>query len=265
MKKIYSVILVSLFFMACGSGNSESTIIATGVPEPAVMNYTVTNTYPHDTAAFTEGFEFHDGVLYESTGMRGTSWLSRSDLKTGKILAKVNLAKEFFGEGITILNGKIYQLTWEENKCFVYDSATLKKTGEFTYEGQGWGLTNDGKHLIMDNGNNNLYFRDPETFKITETVGVVDNNGGVSSINELEYVDGFIYSNVWMKDVILKIDPKSGRVVAKADFSGFKEKSFQGAYYDKADVLNGIAYDKANKRFLITGKYWAKVFEVKFN
>lgn len=265
MKKILSFTLISIFGLACGNNNNEETVIASGIPAPAVMNYTVVNVFPHDTAAFTEGFEFHDGVLYESTGQYGFSWLSKNELTTGKEISKAKLANQFFGEGITILNGKIYQLTYKENKCFVYDSATFKKLNEFTYEGEGWGMTNDGKHLIMDNGSNNLYFRDPETFKIVETVGVVDNNGGVSMINELEYVDGAIYSNIYLKDYILKIDPKSGHVLAKADLGGLKEKSLQGAFYDKADVLNGIAYDKAGKRFFITGKNWAKIFEVKFN
>jgi len=269
MKKIFTFAIMTLLLAACGNSNSnDSSLIAGGLPEPSLMNYTVTNILPHDTSYFTEGFEIHNCILYESAGdpdYIGVSRLVKTDLKTGKEIQKISLTKEFFAEGLTVLHGKIYQLTWKEHKCFVYDSATLKKLNEFTYEGEGWGMTNDGKNLIMDNGNNNLYYRDPETFKIVQTIGVIDNNGGVSNLNELEYVDGFIYSNIWMKDWILKIDPNTGHVVSKADIGGLKEKSFQGPFLDKADVLNGIAYDKESRKFYITGKYWSKIFEIKFN
>jgi glutamine cyclotransferase len=265
MKKIFFVAVISILVYSC-SCNNNSSVIASGVPEPAVMNYTVTNIYPHDTLSFTEGFEYHNGFFYESTGNKGKSKLARTDIKTGKDLQRINLSKEYFGEGITILNGKIYQLTWQEHKCFVYDSATFKKINEFTYEGEGWGMTNDGKYLIMDSGDNNLLWRDPETFKIVKTLGVVDNYGGVTNINELELVDGFIYSNVWQTNYIIKIDTANGHVIAKADFTDLinQYKPDNGKPPDDGAYLNGIAYDKATNKFYITGKLWNKVFEVTF-
>ena len=208
--------------------------------------------------------EWHDSSLYESTGLDGKSKLARIDLKTGKDLLRIDLAKNIFGEGITVLNGKLYQLTYQTGKCFVYDFKTFKKISEFTYEGEGWGMTNDGKHLIMNNGNNNLYYRDPETFKIVNTVGVIDNNGPLAKINELEYVDGFIYSNIWTTNYIVKIDPNSGHVIAKADLTNLINQ-YLPQTIEEGSVLNGIAYDSLGKRFFITGKNWPKLFEVKFN
>ena len=267
MKRIVFFLILALTFTACENNNS-SEVLNNGIAQPAVLNYKVIYVYPHDTSSFTEGLEYFDSNLFESSGLKEKSKLARVDLKTGKELQRIDLAKEFFGEGITILNGKIYQLTWQEYKCFVYDLPTFKKIGEFSYEGEGWGMTNDGKHLIMNNGNNNLYFRDPETFKIVNTVGVIDNNGPLAKINELEYVDGFLYSNVWMTNYIVKIDPNSGHVVAKADLTNLINQ-YVPETAQSADTAgswpNGIAYDKAGKRFFITGKLWPKLFEVKFN
>lgn len=266
MKRILFFFFMLFAFVACKNNNADEQL-TNGITPPTPLNYSVINVYPHDTSAFTEGLEFHAGTLYESTGdsdYKGISKLSKNEISTGKDLQKINLSKEYFGEGITILNNKIYQLTYKTGKCFVYDFKTFKKIGEFNYEGEGWGMTNDGKHLIMNNGNNNLYFRDPETFKIVNTVGVIDNNGPVAMINELEYVDGFIYANIWMTNYIIKIDAKSGRVIAKADFTNLinqyvPETITAGAY------LNGIAYDNIGKKFFITGKNWSKLFEMKFN
>lgn len=265
MKRIFFALVISVLIYSC-SCNNNSEVIASGIPEPAVMNYTVTNVFPHDTSSFVEGFEYHNGFFYESVGNYGKSKLVRTDIKTGKYLQKLDLSKGIFGEGITILNGKIYQLTWQEHKCFVYDSATFKKLNEFTYEGEGWGMTNDGKYLIMDNGGNNLYWRDPETFKIVKTLGVVDNYGGVDSINELELIDGFIYADIWETNYIVKIDTASGHVVAKADLTNLinQYKPETEETHVNGACLNGIAYDKAAKRFYITGKLWDKVFEVTF-
>ncbi len=264
---IFLILLITVL-IGCTNANNSSTIITSGIPEPTLMTYTVTNMYPHDTASFIEGLEWHNGFLYESTGdpdQRGMSKLARVDIKTGKDLQKINLPKQYFGEGMTILKGKIYQLTYKTQKCFVYDSATFKKINEFSYDGEGWGMTNDGKYLIMDNSSNNLYYRDPETFKIVKTVGVIDNNGYLDSINELEFVGGFIYSNVFMKDIIVKIDTATGHVVAKADLSNILQKNIPNFQQANIDVLNGIAYNKQSNKFYITGKYWPKVFEITFN
>lgn len=256
------------------SANSENTI-ASSVSEPTALNYSITNVYPHNTSSFTEGLEWHDNFLYEGTGDTGgatyigNSKLAKIDLKTGKDVKMVPLSKDYFGEGITIFNGKIYQLTYKEEKCFVYDFKSFKKVNEFTYQGQGWGMTNDGKYLIMNNGSNNLYFRDPLTFQIVKTVGVFDNNGPLGNINEMEYLDGVIYANVYLTNYIVKIDPQTGKVIGKADFSYLLNKYAPGELSENdinnGAVLNGIAYDSIGKRFFITGKLWPKVFEVKFN
>lgn len=232
------------------------------VNEPAQLQFTITNQYPHDTSTYTEGLEFYNHTLYESGGQYGVSKLVSVDLNSGKDIKKISLDKKYFGEGITILNNKIYQMTWKEKICFVYDAKTFSKLKELTYDGEGWGMTNNGKQIIMSDGSNNLYFRDPETFKVLNIVGVSDNNGPVGNINELEYVNGFILANIWQSDIIIKIDPESGKVLGKADFSGTKEKYFPEAL-EKAEVLNGIAYDSTTKRLFITGKYWPKIFEVK--
>lgn len=236
---------------------------------PPMMGYNVTNVYPHNTGSYTEGLEWHDNSIYESTGNKGQSKLAKISLETGKDIQKIDLPAAYFGEGITVLKGKIYQLTYEEEKCFVYDFKTFQKTGEFSYKGQGWGMTNDGKYLIMNDGSNNIYYRDPETFQVVKSVGVFDNNGPLSMINEMEYVDGAIYANVWLTNYIVKIDPATGKVTGKADFSYLLNKYAPGqlsaADIERGAVLNGIAYDSVGKRFFITGKNWPKLFEVKFN
>jgi len=266
-RMINKIIYLSPFILlvACGGNDTKPETQTNTTPpsnEPAAMPFTITNQFPHDTSTYTEGLEFHDHNLYESGGQYGNSKLVSVDLNTGKDIKKIPLEKKYFGEGITILNNKIYQMTWKEKTCFVYDAKTFAKLKTFTYDGEGWGMTNNGKQIIMSDGSNNLTFRDPETFKVLSIVGVTDNNGPVANINELEYINGYILANVWQTDVIIKIDPESGRVLGKADFSGTKEKYFPEAL-DKAEVLNGIAYDSTTKRLFITGKYWPKIFEVK--
>ncbi len=273
IKSIQSIVASSFcFLLACGdtdSNNGNANLPATTIAEPSVMNYTITNVFPHDTSAFTEGLEWHNGLLLESTGFeteRGITKLAYVDLKTGVDKQKVTLGRAYFGEGATLLNDKIYQLTYKEQKCFVYDAATLEKVQEFTYEGEGWGLTNNGKQLIMSNGSDKIYFREPSTFKVSSILSVTDNNGPLGSINELEYVDGSIYANIWTTYKIVKINSESGKVEQVADFAGIKEKYFpELAQSNQTDVLNGIAYDSVGKRFFITGKFWPKVFEVKMN
>lgn len=274
MKYLCLAVFILFGLSNCHNRNGDEDSNDENSVQSVTLGFTVTNIYPHDTTSFTEGLEWHDSTLYESTGNYGPSKLARVDLKTGKAIQTVPLSKEYFGEGITVLNGKLYQLTYHEHKCFVYDFKTFKKTGEFTYEGDGWGMTNDGKNLIMDSGSNILFFRDPATFKIVKTLPVIgvpiipaenQRKSEVVYINELEYIDGFIYSNVWMTNYILKIDASTGKVVAKADLGNILETYTNGNLSEKTDVLNGIAYDAIGKRFFITGKLWPKVFEIKFN
>lgn len=272
IKNIKRIALLSLCIGLITSGcnthgdnpadNTNSNSAATD-NHPAAMAYTITNTYPHNPQSFTEGLEWHDSVLYEGTGLEKHSRMAVVSLKTGMDLKSVKLEDQYFGEGITVLNGKIYELTWQSGKAFVYDAKTFKKLKEFTYEGEGWGMTNNGKEIIMSNGSSKIVYRNPETFVITKTIDVTSDTGEVKYINELELVDGFIYANIWETKFIIKINPESGKVVAVADFAGLQEQ--YGINPQQVDVLNGIAYDSIGKRFFITGKYWPKVFEVKFN
>lgn len=243
---------------------------ATGTsPIPTVINYSIVNEYAHDPAAFTEGLEYKDGFLYEGTGQYGESDLRKTDLKTGKVLASSKLEDRYFGEGITILNGKIYQLTYKEGKGFIYDIATLKQTGTFTVKTQeGWGMTNNGSQIIFDDGSNTLHFIDPATFKEVKTLAVIDDQGPVMEINEPELIKGYIYANQWKTDLILKIDTLTGRVVGRTDLSAIREQAGIGTNATRSngpDVLNGIAYDAAGNRIFITGKYWPKLFEIKLD
>ena len=267
MKKILLPILCIIILYSCkddvATDTSQSTMVVN--KEPAILSYTVTNVYPHDTTSFTEGLEWHDGALYESTGLLNKSKLAKVNLTTGIDIQKITFPE--FGEGITILNGKLYQLTYTEKKCFVYDAKSLKKIKEFTYDGEGWGMTNNGKQLIMNNGGDKLYYRDPETFKVMNIVSVTDNYGPVAKINELEWVNGVIYSNIWETNTIITINPESGKVIGKVDMTNLINQ-YLPEMVEKGQregaLLNGIAYDSTTKRFFITGKLWPKIFEVTF-
>ena len=267
MRIHFSLFVVSsLLLFACGNhqNNDTETVNANVTPAPVIMNYQVLKIYPHDTTSFTEGLIWLNNSLYESTGMNKQSKLLRVNLETGKAFQKIILPDIYFGEGISVLNNKIYQLTWREHKVFVYDMNFKKLPQEFEWPFEGWGMTTDGKHLIINTGGSNLYFVNPETFKIERTLGVTDQNGYVDSINEMEYLDGYVYANRYLKDDILKINLKTGLVEAKADLSGIFEKN-NITVKNNIDVLNGIAYDAAKKTFYITGKYWPNVFEIRFN
>ncbi|MDE3125765.1 MAG: glutaminyl-peptide cyclotransferase [Bacteroidota bacterium] len=270
----YIIGTIFIFITAChnNSNNNNTTTIA----PPAIpsLSYQIISVYPHDTSSFTEGLEYQHGFLYESTGdpdYAGRSKLAKINVSTGKDMQKIILAPAYFGEGITLLNGKIYQLTYKEQKCFVYDAATLKKIKEFSYQGEGWGMTNDGKNLIMDNGTNNLIYRNPETFNIVKTIPIIgvpkDYSGHQVFINELEYVDGYIYANLYTMDFdqLVKIDTANGKVVGILNVNGLLERYAPPAETSKRDVLNGIAYDSGNKTFYITGKYWPKLFAIQIH
>lgn len=256
--------------MACNTKQPENnTIENNNNPPPPLISYSIVKVYPHDTSSYTEGLEFSNNILYESGGNYGASKLVQKDID-GKIEKSIPITKEYFGEGITILNNKIYQLTWREHTVFVYDATTLKKINELTWPYEGWGMTNNGKNLIISTGSSNLYFVDPENFKILNQISVSDNYGPVSLVNELEYVNNFIYANVYESDYILKIDPETGKVLGKIDLSGLLQKS--GMNYNaqnypgsNGNVLNGIAFDSSKKVFYVTGKMWPALFEIKLN
>ena len=225
------IMLISglLFVASCNNENKPATTgnIADSntVPVPAAISYDIVNEYPHDPAAFTEGLEYKDGYLYESTGQYGSSDIRKVDLTTGKVLSSEKMEARYFGEGLTILNGKIYQLTYREGKGFVYDLATLKQEKTFTFSApEGWGMSNNGNALIFDDGGNVLHFVDPNTFKEIKQLTVTDEHGPVKEINELELIHGFLYANQWQTDNILKIDTSTGIVVGRADLSTLRQR-----------------------------------------
>ncbi len=225
-----------------------------------MYGYEVVNSFPHDPAAFTQGLVFYDGALVESTGLERQSTLRRVELQSGKVLQKVDVPPYFFAEGLTLFGGKLYQLTWKGEKGFIYDPETFKKTGEFAYEGEGWGLTHDGESLILSDGSAQLRFIDPNTFQVRRTINVNDRGRPVEELNELEYVKGEIYANVWHQNRVGRVDPKSGRVVGWIDLTGLLRP---GETSDPEAVLNGIAYDERGDRLFVTGKLWPKVFEIR--
>lgn len=226
--------------------------------KPVYYTYRVVNVYPHDENAFTQGLVYDEGWLYESTGLYGSSTLRRVNLETGEILQLYTLSENYFGEGIAIFDDKIVQLTWQEHKGFVYNKHTFRLTQEFNYSTEGWGITYDGKRLIMSDGTANLYFLDPETFEKVGQVEVRDK-APVTNINELEWVNGLIYANIWMEEKIAIINPQTGQVVGWIDLSGILKMERS----DVNDVLNGIAYDAEGDRLFVTGKRWPYIFEIK--
>lgn len=225
-----------------------------------VYTYEVINSWPHDPQAFTQGLVFYDGKLYESTGHYGSSTLRKVDLDKGQIIKKVSVAAQCFAEGIAIYKDKIYQLTWEDHKVFVYDLKSFRLVGELPYEGEGWGLTHDDHQLIMSDGTNQIRFVDPVTFKTTRTISVTERGEPVTELNELEYIKGEIYANVWKSDRIARIDPRDGRLLGWIDLGGLFPV---GNRSNSEDVLNGIAYDEKDDRLFVTGKRWPKIFEIR--
>jgi glutamine cyclotransferase len=226
--------------------------------KPVQYSYTIVHEYPHDTNAFTEGLMFEDGFLYESTGLYGSSTLRRVDLENGTVLQSHALPDAYFGEGITIVNDTIIQLTWENHTGFVYDKHSFKLLREFSYLTEGWGITYNGSQLIMSDGTANLYFLDPVTFQKVGQVEVNDTSP-VTMLNELEYINGKVYANVWQQEKIAIINPQTGRVEGWINLSGIENLQNQ----DVNNVLNGIAYDANGNRLFVTGKRWPQLFEIK--
>ncbi len=229
-------------------------------PKNTVAGYEVVNVYPHDPGAYTQGLEFHDGKVLESTGEEGRSSLRVVDLPTGNVIKRITVPRPYFAEGLTLLNGKIYQLTWQHQKGFIYDANSFEKIGEFKYYGEGWGLTHANGQLVISDGSNRLRFLDPETFQVKKTISVLDNGSPIQQLNELEYVNGEIWSNVWHEDRIARINPENGQVVGWIDLKGLLAPN---EVSDPEAVLNGIAYDEQNKRLFVTGKLWPKLFEIR--
>jgi glutamine cyclotransferase len=222
--------------------------------------YEVVRTYPHDIGAYTEGLLFHDGRLFESTGQKGKSNIREVDLNTGRVLRQRAIDSVYFGEGIIILGDTMWELTWQNNVGFLYDWKTFTPKGTFKYDGEGWALTTDGTSLIMSNGTPVINYRDPKTFAITRSFTVTEHDVPVTNLNELEWVKGEIWANVWESDQIARIDPATGHVVGWIDLGGILPKVDRNG---GEDVLNGIAYDDKGDRIFVTGKNWSKLYEIK--
>ena len=249
--------LVLLSALACTAERPAPTPAPRGTP---TFGFEVVQSWPHDRQAFTQGLVYRDGRLYEGTGMYGESSIRQVDLQTGGVLRRRNLAQQYFGEGIALFGGKLYQLTWRSQLGFIYDAATFELVGQFSYTGEGWGLTEDGSSLILSDGTSTLRFLDPTTFAVRRSVKVTDSGREISQLNELEYVNGEVYANVWRSDLIARIDPATGNVKGWIDLTGLLP---EGARTGDEDVLNGIAYDAAQDRLLVTGKRWSKLFQIR--
>lgn len=251
-----AILLLALSFnsSACESGKPA---VEKSIP---VYGYEVVHTWAHDPNAFTQGLAFSGGNLIESTGQVGRSSLRRVELETGTVLQNVDVPRPYFAEGLTLLNGKIYQLTWQHKLGFIYDALTFEKIGQFNYEGEGWGLANDGQSLILSDGSNKIRFLDSENFQVKKTIAVLDGRAPVNEINELEYIQGEIYANIWHDERIARIDPQTGRVAGWIDLRGLLSPA---EVHDEEAVLNGIAYDEKTGRIFVTGKLWPKLFEIR--
>ena len=241
---------------------AETPASSTAKPFDTVPEYTykVVHTYPHDPKAFTQGLAIENGILYEGTGLYGKSSLRRVDLHTGDILQNHNLPSTLFGEGITVKGNRVIQLTWKSKFGLVYDKNTFELLQVFKYEGEGWGITHDESSLIMSDGSETIKFLDPETFQEKRRIQVMDEQGLVTALNELEYVNGSIYANIWKSDRIAIIDPQTGKVTGWIDLAGILNGNRKAK--GKSDVLNGIAYDPYSNALYVTGKLWPKIFQV---
>jgi glutamine cyclotransferase len=270
MKIIFSIPFLLFIFLnavlnlSCNSTTEPKPL--SNEPLPKAISYSVLKAYPHDITSYTEGLEIYKGELYEGTGNFNESRLLKLDINTGKPIKQISLDGKYFGEGITILNDTVYQLTYREKTAFAYQVKDFKKIKEFSFTTdtkEGWGMTNDGKNLIVTDGSSNLYFFQPSNFTLIKKLPVTDAGSLSFNLNEIEYVDGFIYANQWQYNYILKIDAATGKIIAKADFTDLVNRV--RSKNPTSEAFNGIAYDKATKKFFITGKYWPELYEIQFS
>lgn len=275
--KLHFIILISLALtVSCGGGRTAKKETDTAEnrteiptekqqdarPKIKQYGYKVVKVFPHDTGSYTQGLFWHDGYLYEGTGQYGESRLMKSDLQSGKALQEIKLPAGYFGEGITWHNGKIYQITWMEGRALVYDGQTLEQEKVFTYRGEGWGITSDGKKLYMSDGTEKIYVRDPETFAIEKIITVTIGRNRQRNINELEWIDGEIWANVYLnrENRVVRIDPQTGYVTGIINFDGIQDE--KDRLTDPDHVFNGIAYDRQTGNIYVTGKCWNKIYQV---
>ncbi|AYD48506.1 glutaminyl-peptide cyclotransferase [Arachidicoccus soli] len=262
-----------IFFLAvisCRNNSSPDTAEHIGLNsfDVPLINYSVVNVFPHDTSLFTEGFVFHDGKFFESSGAPNdipytNSVVGSEDLQTGSFDKKITIDKtKYFGEGITFLGNKFYQLTWLNHLGFIYDAKSFKQIGTFSFPNEGWGLATDGKYLIMDDSSNHLTYLHPGTYKPVKILSVTRNGMAQDSLNELEFIKGYIYANVWYRNEIVKIDTSTGKIVGKLDLSSIVNDAERN--HPGSDVLNGIAYDSVQDKIYVTGKLWPKIYQINF-
>ncbi|HSD08444.1 glutaminyl-peptide cyclotransferase [Flavobacterium sp.] len=255
----YQYLKATVYFGGDSSDATKRIELVSNV-EPKLLSYKIINTYPHDTASFTEGFEFHNDTLCESTGQKGTSYFRKYDYKTGKVYKQIDLDSKYFGEGITFINDKLYQLTWQEKTGFIYNAKTFKleKTFKFTKDIEGWGMTNDGKYIYQSDGTEKIWKMDPNNQNLIDYINVYSGSSKIKAVNELELINGKFYANVFEKDAIAIINPASGAVEGILNMSGLRKL----VKVTSQDVLNGIAYNPKTKTIFVTGKNWDKMFEI---
>lgn len=263
----YLPLIILFFFVSCGGNKQDATYdpdIAPPPPAPAI-SYSIVNQYPHDTGAYTQGLEWYQGKLLESTGDYENSSLRLVDLKSGKVESIHKMGKaDVFGEGTTAFKGKIYQLTWQNNLVYVYDEKDISRsTQTLKWPYEGWGITHNEKELIVSDGSANLYFVDPENFRVNRTIAVTENGNAVGNLNELEYIDGSVFANIYLSNDIIRVDPESGHVTGRMNFANLLSPTEFIA--GRTDVLNGIAWDSTSRKMFITGKRWPRLFELKIN
>lgn len=246
--------------LAIALATAGATLLVPAGQATAATGYGVVNVYPHDANAWTQGLAFRKGVLYETTGLYGRSSLRRVDLATGRVLQVRRLGDHLFAEGLTFMGGKAWVLTWKEKRVLLFDPLSFAKVGRFNYSGEGWGLTHNGKRLIMSNGTSTIRFRDPRTFRVTRQINVTEAGKPVPNLNELEWVNGHILANVWLKPEVVVIDPRDGKVVDRVNFSALLEREKK---IGSPREMNGIAYLPSADRLFVTGKYWRNLYEVR--
>ncbi|CAD0005329.1 glutaminyl-peptide cyclotransferase [Flavobacterium salmonis] len=256
----YQYLKATVYFGSDSSDATKRVELVSNI-NPKLLKYKIVNTFPHDKKDFTEGLEFYNDTLYESTGQEGASFIKKYDYKTGKVFKKIDLDSKYFGEGITFINGKLFQLTYKNKKGFIYDAKTLKLEKTFDYEKdiQGWGMTNDGKYIYQTDGTEKIWKVDPATQKMVDYINVYSGDSKIKEVNELEWIDGKIYANVWFKDAIAVVNPNSGAVEEILDLSALRKTMTD---VKKDDALNGIAYNPKTKTIFVTGKNWNKMFEI---
>lgn len=247
-----SILMLLILSTACGKPSSPM--------KAPIYTFEVVNAWPHDRAAFTQGLEFYQGGLYESTGQYGASSVRQVELQTGRVLRQFDVPRQYFAEGLTIFQGKLFQLTWQSHKGFIYDPHNFGPLGEFHIEGEGWGLTHDDRSLIMSDGTNQIRFLDPVNYTTVKSIKVFDGDQPLMQLNELEYIKGEIYANIWKTDWIVRLDPETGKILGWIDLKNLLPESERSTV---VDVLNGIAYDEAHDRLFVTGKLWPKIFEIR--